>query len=104
MPKIAIIPTFNENNIKEVLESVGFADELLVVIRLVPIKRWRLHDSILKLYNGNIKTQLLQKLGNSSYAQWILLVDADERVTPALRGEILQLIHQWSDATGGFLD
>lgn len=102
MPKItAIIPTFNEeNNIKEVLESVGFADELLVVDSFST-------DQTLEIAR-QFPTRIIQREYQNSASQknwaipqatheWILLVDADERVTPALRDEILQLIHQWSD-------
>lgn len=92
----AIIPTGNEeHNIRAVLESVAFADEIMVV------DSFSTDDtvSIAKEYTDFIiqrdyKYSASQKNWAIPQAthDWILLVDADERVTPELQREIKTLL------------
>jgi glycosyltransferase involved in cell wall biosynthesis len=95
-PKISVtIRTFNEEkNLQECLESVSWADEIVVVDSLstdntVAIARKFTDRVILQKWLGHI--------GQSQFATdqtknlWVLHMDADERVTPALRDEILAL-------------
>ncbi|HBF34460.1 TPA: glycosyltransferase family 2 protein [Candidatus Sumerlaeota bacterium] len=96
-PKItAIVPTGNEQeNIRACLESLTWADEILVV------------DSFSKDDTVKIASELAHKVLEHEYVNsaaqknwtipqaahpWILLVDADERVTPELRDEIQTLL------------
>jgi len=95
MTKITvIIPCKDEeHNIREVLESVKWADEIMVVDSFSSDNTL----DIAKEYTNCI----LQHEYKSSAAQknwaipqakhdWILLVDADERVTPELKNEIIE--------------
>ncbi|MGB5981872.1 MAG: glycosyltransferase family 2 protein [Nonlabens sp.] len=97
----AIIPSYNEShNIVEVLKSVDFCDEVILVDS-------NSTDGTIELAKPFI-TKLLTREYEHSASQknwaipqakheWILLVDADERVTPALREEILNLLPQIDD-------
>jgi glycosyltransferase involved in cell wall biosynthesis len=92
----AIIPTGNEeHNIREVLESVTFADEIMVVDSFSTDNT----VAIAKEYTNFIlqrdyKYSASQKNWAIPQAthDWILLVDADERVTPELQKEIKHIL------------
>lgn len=91
-----IIPCFNEEeNIEACLESVTWADEVLVVDSYstdATLDRARRYtDRILQheyLYSAAQKNWAIPQAAHD----WVLIVDADERVTPALRNEILSLL------------
>ena len=94
--KISItIRTFNEEkNIRECLESVNWADEIVVV----DSNSTDSTVAIARGYTGNIITQKwLGHIEQSQFATdqttntWVLHMDADERVTPELRDEIMAL-------------
>ncbi len=88
----ALIPTFDEEeNLQECLESVRWADEIFVVDSYS-------RDRTLEIARG-FSARIVQHEYVNSAAQknwaiprashpWVLLVDADERVTPELREEI----------------
>lgn len=88
----ACIITFNEErNIRDCLESVRFADEIVVVDsgstdRTVEIARAMGARVIVKDWPGHIeqKNFAIDQAGG----EWVLSIDADERVTPELRAEI----------------
>ncbi len=95
-PRISVtVRTFNEEkNLQECLESVSWADEIVVVDSLstddtVAIARKFTDRVMLQKWLGHI--------GQSQFATdqaknlWVLHIDADERVSPALRDEILAL-------------
>ncbi len=94
----AIIPTGNEiHNIEEVIASVSFANEILVVDSFS-------NDGTFEKAN-QLATKVIRRDYNYSASQknwaipqaqneWILLVDADERVTPKLQQEILEILKQ----------
>ena len=94
----AIIPTKNEeDNIREVLTSVSFADEILVVDssssdNTVKIAKEQKNVVVL----NNVEHKYLAAKKNWAIPQakhkWILLIDADERVKPKLREEILEIL------------
>jgi glycosyltransferase involved in cell wall biosynthesis len=98
MSKISVVlATFNEeSNIKDCLESVkGFADEIVIVDgtstdRTVEIAR-EYTDKITVRENPPIfhinKQMAIEKAKNP----WILQMDADERITPALAKEIVKV-------------
>jgi glycosyltransferase involved in cell wall biosynthesis len=95
----AIIITKNEEqNIKDCLEGVKWADEIIVVDdesedRTVEICR---EYSNVKVYEKKMEGFGPQKNYALSKAtgEWVLSIDADERVTPQLKDEILQKIDQ----------
>lgn len=104
----AIVPTFNEEeNIADCLAALSFADEILVVdsfstdrteaiARAVPKVRFLQHE-----YRGN-GPQCNWAMEQAAHP-WILIVDADERVTPALAGEIEALLERGPSADHYFL-
>jgi glycosyltransferase involved in cell wall biosynthesis len=97
MTKItAIIPTLNEEiHIKEAIESVDFADEIIVVDsystdNTVVIAK-ELGARILQReyeYSASQKNWAIPQSNN----EWIILVDADERLTQELKDEIQLLL------------
>lgn len=103
---VAII-TFNEaEKIRECLESVSWADEVIVVDSLstdetVEIAR----EFTSRVYERPWPGYVLQKNHACSLAEheWILSVDADERVTPELRDEILEVLSQGDDLADGYV-
>lgn len=92
----AIIPTRNEIlNIEEVIASVSFADEVLVIDSFSTDgtyeKSCELADRTLQRefdYYANQKNWAIPQAKH----EWILLVDADERVTPELKKEIRHVL------------
>jgi glycosyltransferase involved in cell wall biosynthesis len=91
-----IVPTFNEEStLRDCLESVRFADEILVVDSFssdatVAIAR-ELGARVLQheyVYSAKQKNWSIPQATH----EWVLLVDSDERVTPDLRQEILTLL------------
>jgi glycosyltransferase involved in cell wall biosynthesis len=101
-PKIsAVVRTFNEaKNIKECLESLTWADEIVVVDSgstdaTIEIAKTFTARVIHQPWLGHIKQS--QFATDSAANRWILHMDADERVTPELRDEILRLDLEKSD-------
>ncbi len=88
----AIIPCFNEEiHLRGVLESVKWADEIMVVDSFstdssLSIAR-EYTDFIVQRAYENSASQKNWAIPQASH-DWILLVDADERVTPELKTEI----------------
>ncbi len=91
-----IIPTFNEShNIEDVLKSVDFADEIMVVDSYSTdntVELAKKHtDFIIQReyeYSASQKNWAIPQAAHD----WILLVDADERVTPELKSEIIEIL------------
>ncbi len=104
----AIITSFNEEiNIRECLESVAFADEVLLVDSFST-------DRTVEIAKTIPCARVLQREYYGSAAQknwamdqvahpWILIVDADERVTPALAREIQNLLETGPQADCFFI-
>ncbi len=99
-----IVRTFNEEkNIRECLESVSWADEIVVV----DSKSTDNTVAIVKEFTDRVIIQdWLGHIGQSQFATdqtshlWVLSIDADERISPPLRDEIrsLDLDHSSYDA------
>lgn len=92
----AIVPTGNEeHNINEVLESVKFADEIMVVDSFSTdntVELAKKHtDFIIQREYGNSASQKNWAIPQATH-DWILLIDADERVTPELQKEIQAIL------------
>ena len=97
MPALTvIIPAFNEESyIEDALKSVAFADEIIVIDSFSTDKT----VDIAKQYTNNILQREFDNFSNQknhalSFAKgdWVLFVDADERVTHALAAEIKEII------------
>jgi glycosyltransferase involved in cell wall biosynthesis len=93
----AIIPTGNEiHNIEAVINSVSFADEILVVDSYSTDGTYeKALELATKVIRRNYEYSASQKNWAIPQAQheWILLVDADERVTPELKVEIITILN-----------
>ena len=108
MKKItAIIPTLNEEiHINEAIKSVSFADEIIVIDsfstdKTVEIAE-KLNVRIIKRKFDDFSTQknfAIEKASN----EWIYILDADERVTPGVREEILNAIKDPKDNVGFYV-
>jgi ADP-heptose:LPS heptosyltransferase len=95
----ALIITFNEeHNIKELIENIAFADEIIVVDSFSSDKTLEIAKSFetVKVVQHPFENYALQR--NFAIAQstnpWVLFIDADERLTPELHKEIIQTIQQ----------
>ena len=100
----AIIPTFNEeHNIVEAIKSVDFADEIIVVDSFSTDKTVELATPLAtKVIQREYINSASQKNWAIPQAQhsWILLLDADERVTRELKAEILKKLDENPDESG----
>lgn len=99
MEKItAIVPCYNEEkNITKALESVKWADEIMVIDsfstdRTVEIAR-NYTSFILQHEYENSAAQKNRAIPQASHS-WIFLLDADEIATSALREEVMQIMKQ----------
>ncbi len=97
MEKItAIIPTFNEEkHIAEAIQSVRWADEILVVDSLSTDKTVEIAKSagakVISREYGYSASQKNWAIPQASHP-WIFLLDADERCTPELESEIKSIL------------
>ncbi|HIC30979.1 MAG TPA: glycosyltransferase family 2 protein, partial [Flavobacteriaceae bacterium] len=91
-----IIPTFNEENyIEKAIRSVRFADEIIVVDSFSSDKT----VDIAKKSNCTVIQRQFDNFSNQknfalqyATAEWVLFIDADERIPFALKQEILDVI------------
>ncbi len=94
---VAIITKNEERNIRDCLESVKWADEIVVVDNgstdhtLSICKEYgaRIFQEEWKGYSGQ-KNSAIEKAGN----EWVLNLDADERVSPELRQEMQKCLEE----------
>lgn len=91
-----IIPTFNEEDyIEDALYSVKFADEIIVVDSFSTDNTVKLAESfnckIIQRQFDNFSNQKNHAL-QFAKTEWILFLDADERITYNLQKEILKAI------------
>jgi glycosyltransferase involved in cell wall biosynthesis len=104
MKLTVIIPCYNEeNNIRECLESVMWADEILVVDSFSTDKTLEIaRDYTDRILQHKFVNDAVQKNWVIPQAQnnWVLIVDCDERVTPELRDEIINLLAQCPSKDG----
>lgn len=91
----AIIITYNEiNHIKDVIKNISFADEIIVVDSnsndgtFEKLEQFK-HITIIQHEFKNFADQRNFAL-KQAHNDWILFIDADERITPKLKNEILQ--------------
>lgn len=97
MSKISVVTSVynEEKNLPELLESVKWADEIIVVDNSSTDKT----GEIAKKYTDKIYTRPNLKMLNTNKnfgfekasGEWILNLDGDERVTPELRSEVLSV-------------
>lgn len=100
----AIIPTGDEEqNIFAAIKSVEFADEIIIVDsyskdKTVEIAS-KLADTILQREYVNSASQKNWAIPQAKF-KWILLIDADERVTPELEKEIKIILNSENNFSG----
>ena len=103
----AIIPTLNEEIfIENAIESVAFADEIIVVDSFST-------DKTIEIAERNNARVIQRKFDNFSdqknYAiskaknDWIYILDADERIPVALQQEILNAMENPKDIVGFYI-
>jgi glycosyltransferase involved in cell wall biosynthesis len=103
-PLTIIVPTFNEEkNLKACLESVKWADEILVVDSFSTDRTLE----IAKLYAGRIiQREYENSASQKNWAipqashRWVMIVDADEQVSAPLEEEIQGLMTAGPDLDG----
>ena len=99
----ALIPAGNEiHNIEAVIASVDFADEILIVDGMSTDGTY---EKAQELATRVIRREYRYSASQKNWAipqarhEWVLLVDADERVTPELKEEILTILKQPVEGT-----
>ena len=100
----ALVITWNEeNNIKQVIENLNFADEIIIVDSFSTDKTKDIINEYKDIIFIENKFQDFTKQRNFaiSYAKypWILFIDADERITASLREEILNTLKNNNSAS-----
>ncbi|MCI0524065.1 MAG: glycosyltransferase family 2 protein [Acidobacteria bacterium] len=111
LPISVVIPVKNEDrNITACLESVAWADEIWVVDShseddTAALAR-RYTDKIAQFdYSGGFPKKKNWALQNLPFQhEWVLLLDADERVTPDLRDEIYEILNRYDEADGYYIN
>lgn len=103
---VTIIAGNEEKNIRDCLESIKWADEIIVVDsestdRTVEIAREYNATVFIKKWEG-FSPQRKFALEKASH-EWVLSLDADERVTPELKIEIEKILSGKDQANGYFV-
>ncbi len=103
MLSVTIITLNEENNLRRCLESVAFADEIIVLDsgsedHTLPIAREFTDKVFQEPWQGFARQKNLAQ--DKAQGHWILNVDADERVTSELKEEILSVIQRGPSFAG----
>ncbi len=102
-PLSVVVPTKNEErNLADCLACVAFADEVIVydsysddsTLDLARAAGARVEQRVFDVFSVH-KNWAIENIDFSH--DWILWVDADERVTPELAAEIQEVIRAWRD-------
>ncbi|WP_264537019.1 glycosyltransferase family 2 protein [Flavobacterium sp. N1736] len=93
-----LIITFNEElHIKSLLQDIDFADEIIVVDSFSTDQTIQIIESFknVQLIQNHFINYTLQRNFALDQAKndWVLFIDADERLTPDLKAEILYVIN-----------
>lgn len=103
----AVVLTKNEQfNIGSCLKSLSFSNEIIVIDDNSRDKTSEIAEEFgAKIYkremNADYASQRNFALGKAR-GKWVLFVDADERVTPSLRSEIMQVVNNPLGHYSGF--
>lgn len=93
----ALIITLNEeNNIRELIDNLQFADEIIVVDsystdKTLAILSELTHVKVFKNHFKDFASQRNFALSKAKY-NWVLFIDADERITNDLKNEIIHTL------------
>jgi glycosyltransferase involved in cell wall biosynthesis len=108
MAKItAIIPTLNEEiHIEEAIASVSFADEIIVIDSYSTDKTLEIAEKydikVIKRKFDDFSSQKNFAIEKATHP-WIYILDADERVTPEVKKEILEAVKDPKDFVGFYV-
>src|SRR4029078_7308382 len=109
-PLSVLIPVKNEAaNVHDCISSVSFADEIVVVDSGSTDGTQAIAEGagarvVQFVWNGDLPRKKNWALENIPWRhEWVLIVDADERITPELEREIREAIHR-TDADGFYLN
>ena len=108
MTKItAIIPTLNEEtHIKDAINSVSFADEIIVIDSFSTDKTLEIAEKmdvkIIKRTFDDFSSQKNYAIAQATH-DWIYILDADERVPPKVRKEILKAVKKPKECVGFYV-
>jgi len=94
----AIIPTFNEEiHIEEAIQSVSFADEIIVIDSFstdATVKLAEKHNvKILQRIFDDFSSQKNYAISKASN-EWIFILDSDERIKKSLKDEIIETLNK----------
>ena len=110
VPLSVLVPVRNEAaNLRGCLASVSFADEVVVVDSASPDGTPAIAEAagariVQFVWNGQFPRKKNWALENIPWQhEWVLIVDADERITPELEREIRQAIRR-ADVDGFYLN
>ncbi len=106
MLSIAIITYNEENNIRDALESVSWADEIVVVDSFSTDKTLEIcREYTDKIYSEEWAGFSAQKNRaiELTTQPWVLVLDADERVSEDLKSEIIRAISNPDPADGYYI-
>jgi glycosyltransferase involved in cell wall biosynthesis len=107
-PRLSVIvPTYNEaHNLRDCLESVRFADDIFVVDSFSTDGT----PEIAREYTDHVvQHEYVHSAAQKNWAipqvkgDWILVVDADERVTPELRARIERILEEGTPFDGFYV-
>jgi glycosyltransferase involved in cell wall biosynthesis len=100
----AVIARDEEHHLPDCLDSLAFADERLVLVAAQTIDQTR---EVARMHGARVEERVFDNFAAQRDAalrlaegEWVLFVDADERVTPGLRDEILRTLAQPSGVRG----
>ncbi len=104
----ALVITLNEEkNIRELMQNLNFADEIIVVDSFSTDKTIEILKEFkhVKVYQHAFKDFSTQRNIAINYAtnNWILFIDADERISENLKNEIIQTLKSNQTKRGYFL-
>jgi ADP-heptose:LPS heptosyltransferase len=103
----ALVITYNEeNNINALIDNLCFADEIIIIDSFstdATVTKIKQHKHVKLIQNKfvNFSNQRNFALEYANY-NWVLFIDADERVSPKLRNEILSTINNKKITTVAF--
>jgi glycosyltransferase involved in cell wall biosynthesis len=102
---VIVITRNEERNIVECLQSVAWADDIVVVDaessdRTAELARQFTHKVTVTPWRGFSEAKGVALKGTSN--EWVLWIDADERVPPGLQSEIRETLRDGAPSFAGF--